>query len=76
MMRSFIRAMAALALAALLAGCQVALYSNLTETEANQIVAALGAGDIGAAKERVEGGQWQVSVDEHQLARALDLLRA
>lgn len=76
MMRSFIRAAAALALAVLLAGCQVALYSNLSETEANQIVAALGAGDIGAAKERVEGGQWQVSVDEGQLARALDLLRA
>jgi type III secretion protein J len=76
MTRTIIRALAALALATLLAGCQVALYSNLTETEANQIVAALSADEIGAAKERVDGGQWQVSVDEGQLARALDLLRA
>jgi type III secretion protein J len=76
MTRTIIRALAALALATLLAGCQVALYSNLTETEANQIVAALSADEIGATKERVDGGQWQVSVDEGQLARALDLLRA
>lgn len=76
MLQSFIRAVAALALAAALAGCQVALYSNLTESEANQIVAALGGDDIGASKARVDGGQWQVSVDERQLARALDLLRA
>ena len=76
MTRTIIRALAALALATLLAGCQVALYSNLTETEANQIVAALSADEIGATKERVDGGQWQVSVDEDQLARALDLLRA
>ena len=76
MTRTIIRALAVLALATLLAGCQVALYSNLTETEANQIVAALSADEIGATKERVDGGQWQVSVDEGQLARALDLLRA
>ena len=76
MTRTIIRALAALALATLLAGCQVALYSNLTETEANQIVAALSADEIGATKERVDGGQWQVSVDEGRLARALDLLRA
>lgn len=76
MTRTIIRALAALAVATLLAGCQVALYSNLTETEANQIVAALSADEIGAAKQRVDGGQWQVSVDEGQLARALDLLRA
>jgi type III secretion protein J len=76
MTRTIIRALAVLALATLLAGCQVALYSNLTETEANQIVAALSADEIGATKERVDGGQWQVSVDEGRLARALDLLRA
>jgi len=75
-MRTIIRAMAGWAVAALLAGCQVALYSNLSEAEANQIVAALSADEIGAAKERVDGGQWQVSVDERQLPRALDLLRA
>jgi type III secretion protein J len=74
--RPFIRALAALCFVATLAGCQVALYSNLTESEANQIVAALSVDEIGAAKERVDGGQWQVSVEERQLARALELLRA
>jgi len=66
---------ALLALALLLPACQVALYSNLNEQEANEIVAALTAEDIAAAKERLEGNHWQVQVDEARLGAALDVLR-
>ena len=66
---------ALLALALLLPACQVALYSNLNEQEANEIVAALTAEDIAAAKERLEGTNWQVQVDEARLGAALDVLR-
>ncbi|HET7868300.1 MAG TPA: type III secretion inner membrane ring lipoprotein SctJ, partial [Burkholderiaceae bacterium] len=65
-----------LAAALLLSGCKVALYSSLNEQEANQIVAALAAEGIAAAKERQEGEQWQVQVDEARLGAALDTLRA
>jgi type III secretion protein J len=80
MIRIVFRCVAAALAAAALAGCQVGLYANLTEAEANEIVAALSAEDIGARKERLDGGgqegRWQVSVDENRLARALELLRA
>lgn len=60
----------------LLAGCKVGLYSGLNEQEANEIVAALSAEGMNASKERVEGNNWQVQVDESHLGAALDVLRA
>jgi type III secretion protein J len=66
----------ALSLALALAGCKVGLYSGLNEQEANEIVAALSAEGIDAAKERIEGSNWQVQVDEARLGAALDVLRA
>lgn len=64
-----------LALLLALSGCKVALYSNLKEQEANEIVAALSAEGIGAAKTRLEGSTWQVEVEEDRLSQALDVLR-
>jgi type III secretion protein J len=66
----------AAALLLALAGCKVGLYSGLNEQEANEIVAALTSDGIAAAKERVEGNDWQVQVDESDLAASLELLRA
>ena len=59
-----------------LAGCKVELYSGLSETDANEVVAALGDARIDAAKQHVDGADWQVQVDEDRVAAALDLLRA
>jgi len=66
----------ALALALALAGCKASLYSGLNESEANEIVAALSLGRIDARKERVDGAEWQVQVDEGRIGAALELLRA
>lgn len=59
-----------------LAGCKTALYSGLNEREANEVVAALSAGNIEARKEHVDGADWQVQVDDNRLGVALELLRA
>jgi len=69
-------ALCALALALALAGCKASLYSGLNESEANEIVAALSLGRIDARKERVDGAEWQVQVDEGRIGAALELLRA
>jgi len=69
------RWLAAFVLLLALAGCKVALYSNLKEQEANEIVAALSTEGIGAAKTRLEGSNWQVEVEEDRLSQALDVLR-
>ena len=65
-----------LALVLALAGCKTALFSGLNESEANEVVAALEDGGIEARKERLEGAEWQVQVDEDRAGAALDLLRA
>jgi type III secretion protein J len=70
------RSLAALAMLLVLAGCKVALYSNLNEHESNEIVAALSAEGIAASKSHLEGTNWQVEVDEGRLGAALDVLRA
>jgi type III secretion protein J len=74
--RTWLKPLFALSLALALAGCKVGLYSGLNEQEANEIVAALSAEGIDAAKERIEGSNWQVQVDEARLGAALDVLRA
>lgn len=70
-----VRRIAALVLLVALAGCKVGLYSNLTEQEANEMVAALTAAQLSADKVRLENDQWQVLVDKGELATALELLR-
>jgi type III secretion protein J len=70
------RLLSGLVLLLAIAGCRTELYSGLNETEANEIVAALAAGNIDARKGRPEGADWQVQVDESRIGAALDLLRA
>jgi type III secretion protein J len=69
------RAALALATCLVLAGCKVGLYSNLTEQEANEMLAALSTQSVAASKEAVENG-WQLQVEEGDLGTALELLRA
>ncbi len=75
-LRAPLRCLPALLLAMLLCGCKVGLYSGLNEQEANEILAVLALESIASAKERAEGGDWQIQVDEGRLGAALDVLRA
>ena len=70
------RLLPALTFVLALVGCKTGLYSGLNETEANEIVAALSAGSIDARKERPDGTDWQVQVDEGSIGPALTLLGA
>ena len=68
-------ALAGLLLAAL-AGCgEQALYSNLSERQANEMVAALRAGGLEAQKQ-VQDGQYAVLTAPGQFAPAMQLLNA
>lgn len=70
------RWVAALLLVLALGGCKVAIFSNLNEVEANEIVVALAAEGIDASKTRLEGTNWQVDVEESRMGTALEILRA
>lgn len=70
------RLLAAAALALLLAGCRVDLYSNLTEQEANEMMAALAVQGIPAGKLSEGEKGWQLQVEERQVGAALEVLRA
>lgn len=68
---------ALLALLALLAGCSgEEILHGLEETQANQVLLALGEGDIQAVKQREAGteGGWMVSVPRPQAVRARQVL--
>jgi type III secretion protein J len=70
------RVIALVALAALLAGCsKVNLYSQLSEQQANEIVALLLASDIDADKEPVDEETWAVTTGKADVPRAVNLLR-
>lgn len=71
-----VRWLGAALLAAALAGCKVDLYNNLTEQEANEMIAALAPQRIAASKEPMGEGGWQLQVEERDLPAALEALRA
>lgn len=71
----FRRLALALIAVALLAGCKSELYSDLQESEANEMVAVLLRNGIDAER-RGEPGALSVVVEEDQFARAVDLLAA
>ena len=71
--RSVLRGLA-LALALVLAGCQAELYSNLSEGEANQMLAVLMSNGIPAAKVAKGKDGFTVSVDERDMLRSIALL--
>lgn len=63
-----------LIVALLLAGCRNELYSNLTEVEANQMLAVLMASGISAEKAVKGKGGFTISVDERDVLKSLALL--
>lgn len=75
MKRIFFRHVAmALTALSLLAACQTEIYSNVTEREANEMLAALLAQNISASKTAIGDGVFSISVEENDLQRALTVL--
>ncbi|WP_183714880.1 type III secretion system inner membrane ring lipoprotein SctJ [Paraburkholderia tropica] len=67
----------AFALCALLAGCKKELYGNLSEQDVNEMLVALLERGVDAHKDSNDGGKtWSLDVDDGQLARAMEVLRA
>ncbi|MDN0125103.1 type III secretion inner membrane ring lipoprotein SctJ [Yersinia aleksiciae] len=58
-----------------LSGCGMALYSGLSEGEANQMLALLMLHQIKAEKQPEKGGTVGLSVDKSQFINAVELLR-
>lgn len=75
MLRNLIRILVLSSLLAL-AGCGIELYSSLTEQDANEVIAELSRGGIRATKESQDGKTWTVKVDEADLPRSLERLKA
>jgi type III secretion protein J len=69
------RALAALALALLLAGCKVDLYTRLGERDANEMVAILQEHGIAAERSVADDKTSSVAVDEASFADAVRLLK-
>ena len=59
-----------------LAGCQTELYSKLDEREANDMIALLHKYGVAAERSFAKDGTSQISVEERQLAQAIELLKA
>jgi type III secretion protein J len=63
-------------LALTLAGCKQPIYTQLSETEANDVLLTLIKGGVEAQKRSEEGGTFSVWVAEAEIATAIELLRA
>ncbi|HEY5808825.1 MAG TPA: type III secretion inner membrane ring lipoprotein SctJ [Povalibacter sp.] len=59
-----------------LAGCKQAIYSNLSETEANAVLLTLIRGGVDAEKRGTDGKDFAVWVPEAEMASAIELLKA
>ena len=68
------RLSASAALVLTLAGCQVELYDNLTQRDANEMTAALIQSGVDAVREGSKDGTFLIKVDESEFARAVDIL--
>lgn len=71
-----IRALALLMSVWALAGCKEAVYSQLTESEANDVLLTLLRGGVEAEKRPTDDKQFSVYVSEADVATAIELLRA
>ncbi|WP_210321252.1 type III secretion system inner membrane ring lipoprotein SctJ [Aquibium microcysteis] len=67
--------LAAAGLLFLLAGCQADLYSNLTETEANEMLGVLLANDVSADKKALGEGVFTLVVGKDDILRSLEILK-
>jgi type III secretion protein J len=75
--RLITRAFACFAALLLVAACsQQDLYTDLSETQANDMVAALLDAGIEAGKTSADKGKWKISVPQAQFARAVDVLKS
>jgi type III secretion protein J len=59
-----------------LAGCKAELYTKISEPEANEMVAVLAASGMRSTKLSPEGKTWTVLVEESDIPKALEALRA
>jgi type III secretion protein J len=69
-----VRLMMVVALAGLLQACDIDLYTNLGEREANAMVAVLLRDGVPASRKVQDNGQLTVVVDEKRFAQAMSLL--
>lgn len=63
-------------LACVLAGCKTELYTKISEPEANEMLAVLAAASIRANKLSPDGKTWTVMIEESEIPKALEALRA
>ncbi len=70
------RAGALLFMLFLLVGCEVIAYSNLSESDINEMIALLRNNKVHALKVDAGKGLWSLTVPDAELARALDILQA
>lgn len=70
------RLLATLALACMLAACQMDLHTKATEADANEMLGALLAAGLSAKKQTPDAGKtWTISIDESDAVQAIDVLR-
>ncbi len=70
------RVLCLLVLCCMLSACDMALYSGLTEQEANEMIMVLGNSGISAGKKAGGKGTWDVMVEENLMTRSLEVLAA
>lgn len=63
-------------LAFVLAGCKTELYTKISEPEANEMLSVLAAASIRANKLSPDGKTWTVLIEENEIPKALEALRA
>jgi type III secretion protein J len=59
----------------ILGGCQIDLYTALPQQEANEMLALLQQRGLSASKSLAKDGTNTISIEEHQVAAAVDLLK-
>lgn len=72
--RSAFKLAALLAVALLASACQMTVYSDLSQQDANVMVATLIRNGVPASRTALEGGKFAVEVDEADMPRAVEIL--
>lgn len=68
------RFVAAVILAAFLAGCQSELYSNLDERQINEMASVLETNGVSVSRERAKDGTYTLFIERGEFARAVGIL--